>query len=97
MNLIWKAQAALAFKQYYNWYQINLGYKAADKFADSILNCTELLRSNPFMGKIIYDTIEGYEGIAVRAFVEHKNHEILYYIKDNTIYIADIWACKMNH
>lgn len=97
MNLIWKSQASSIFKEYYDWYRINLGYKAAGKFADSILNCVELLRNNPFMGKVIYHTIEGYEDIMIRGFVEHKNHEIIYYIKDNTIYIADIWACKINH
>jgi len=37
------------------------------------------------------------DSIEFRAFVEHKNHKIIYYIENNTVYIADIWACNMDH
>jgi hypothetical protein len=37
------------------------------------------------------------DAIVFRSFVEHKNHRIIYYIEGDTVYIADIWACRMSH
>lgn len=71
-----------------------MGNFAAEKFINGINDAVGLLSSNPYMGPV--DEVLSTSKRTYHSFVEHKNHKIIYYIKKDTVYIADIWPNNQN-
>lgn len=94
MNIHWKARALARYKRIAVWYQKKMGNSAAEKFISGINNVIGLLSSNPYMGLVDLDLSTNKR--TYRSFVEHRNHKIIYYIKKETVYIADIWPNSQN-
>lgn len=75
-------------------YQKKMGNSAAEKFISGINDAVGLLSSNPYMGPVDQELSTSRR--TVHSFVEHKNHKIIYYIKNDTIHILDIWPNSQN-
>lgn len=94
MNIHWKSKALATYKRIALWYQKKMGNFAAEKFINGINDAVGLLSSNPYMGPV--DEELSTSKRTYHSFVEHKNHKIIYYIKKDTVYIADIWPNNQN-
>lgn len=77
------------------YYKEVMGQRTAVKVRRSIVDTAKRLKSQPFMGAVC--EMQWSNTIVLRSFVEHKNHRLIYYIEDDTVYIVDIWACRMKH
>lgn len=94
MNIQWKSKALARYKRIALWYQKKMGNSAAEKFISGINDAVGLLSSNPNMGPVDQELSTSRR--TVHSFVEHKNHKIIYYIKNDTIHILDIWPNSQN-
>ena len=95
MELIWSKEAQFQLSQIYFYYKKHFNSKVANNVKLSIYDAVKLLKTYPNVGSVCEKQWD--DSIEFRAFVEHKNHKIIYYIENNTVYIADIWACNMDH
>jgi plasmid stabilization system protein ParE len=95
MKLVWTEIAKQELSTIFTYYKNTMGQRTAVKVRQSIVNTAKRLKSQPFMGAVC--EMQWSDAIVLRSLVEHKNHRLIYYIEDNTVYIVDIWACRMNH
>jgi plasmid stabilization system protein ParE len=61
---------------------------------NSILNEIERLRNFPKIAQI--EPVLINEPQEFRSLVVQRNYKVVYYIEEDTIYIAAIWGCRQN-
>lgn len=70
----------------------NFGTKAAQKLNDRIEDYTNLLAANTRMG--IVEPLLTQRRHEYRSLVVHEHYKLVYYIKEDTLYIVDLWDTR---
>lgn len=94
MNIIWMPEALDDMDAMFEYY-VKKDPKAAITMYNGILDDVDLFAANPFIGAIeplIYKPLKTYRSLVVS---KGKN-KIIYYVENETIYIARIWDCRQN-
>lgn len=92
--LVWSPLAKEQIADIFFYYKFEFGISTARKVKKAIQDCGKKLKRNPYIGRIEPEAA-GRSHIYY-SYVEHPNHKIIYYMEDETLYIADIWPCLMN-
>ncbi|MCF0194448.1 MAG: type II toxin-antitoxin system RelE/ParE family toxin [Bacteroidaceae bacterium] len=77
------------------WYKTNLGNKGREQFVKGILSAIRMLATFPGLGRIM--TNQSTDDVVVRSYTEHRNHQIIYYCDNDTLFVADIWSTRTKH
>lgn len=94
MNIHWSKEAEDSFNEIVDWYIENMGWQAAEKFADAVRTRINLLIQNPNLAPLeerLKDKARPY-----RSLSDGKHCLIIYYTENDSIYIAYIWNCRQN-
>lgn len=94
MEISWKPQALDHLSQIRDWYILEMGYGAANKFVAGIIKVVEQLEHLPYLGRIEEEISD--QSTTYRSVVEHKTYKVIYYIDSDVIYIIAIWSCRQN-
>lgn len=78
----------------YNQFYEYSGFRSAEKILSIMQAGYERLALFPYMGRREWNI--GIDSHKFRSFVIHRHYKIVYRIKDNVIYIIDIWDCRQN-
>lgn len=92
--LVWSPLAKEQIADIFYYYKCEFGISTARKVKKAIQDCGKKLKLNPFMGCIESEVVG--RSHVYYSYVEHQNHKIVYYMEDDTLYIADIWPCLMS-
>lgn len=86
--LFWYKRAYNDYLAIYEWYKNNRGVKSANKFKNDINKTIDLIVLNPFIGSLDENSQE--RKLEYRSLLIHPYYRIIYYLKDQTIYIVSI-------
>ena len=92
MNVKWSPDAKAALDKTSDSIMERFGIKAKMKFKKEVRRVNDLLKTTPYWGPfepLLADLPDGFRSIVVN----HLN-KIVYYIEDDTIYIADFWDTR---
>lgn len=78
----------------YEWYIETMGYKAAAKFRQGILDDAQRLGANPELGRVEEWLTDRSLGNIWRSFVSGRRYKIVYFFDHQQIDIAYVWDCK---
>lgn len=92
-SLIWSPLAKEQITDIFYYYKQEFGISTARKVKKAIQDCAKKIKQNPYMGRPELEAV-GLSHVYY-SYVEHKNHKIVYYMENETLYIADIWPCLM--
>jgi len=92
MNIKWLDTSREDMVSLYAWYSKD-SQRRAVKIYNGIIADVELIATNPGIGHI-EPLLEGLE-YEFRTFVaKSKNHKIIYFTDEDTIFVYRIWDCR---
>lgn len=94
MRIIWTEQANRAIEFIFTCSQNLYGHTLLRKLRKDIQKYEGLLSTNPMMGAL--ETEIPDIDIEFRHIVMTRPFKMIYFIMDDTIYIADIWDTRQN-
>lgn len=94
MKLLWLQLAEEDLDSIYQFYSTEKSIKTATKFYNDILDAAEKLINFPFIAAI--ESVLSEEEAEYRALVVRKHFKIVYFIENETVYIAAVWDCRQN-
>ncbi len=94
MKTEWADQVSIELGRILFFVNINYGTKTGTKFLKQINKNVKLLSENPYLGKI--ETLLDNRKQGFRSLVVNRLNKIIYYIENDTLYIADIWDTRKN-
>lgn len=92
MKVKWSADAKERLDKTADFIQEQFGIQSKMRFKKEVRRINDLLKVNPYLGSVeplLEDLTTEYHSIVVN----HLN-KIVYFIKDNTIHIADFWDTR---
>lgn len=92
MNIHWHRRAAAQLHQVEEYVLCDFGERIRQEFMDEVEQATLLLAKMPTMGKI--DPLFTHRRQAYRSFIVRRLNKIIYYVKDDTLYIAAFWDTR---
>jgi plasmid stabilization system protein ParE len=92
-QIIWTNFAISELKNIFLYYRMVAGEKTADKIKKSIFSATKCIIRQPFIGAVEENLIDLKQG---HRYIVEGNYKIIYRLKDNEIYITDIFDCRQN-
>lgn len=92
MNYEWRKSAEKQLERDIQYCIRTFGMKVALRFINSIDKQVDLLATNPYIG-FIEPLLIGRRN-EYRSLVVHKHYKLVYYIKNNTLYITDLWDTR---
>lgn len=78
----------------YQFYINTKNTKTAIKIFNEILDAVDTLIDFPQKGPV-EDELSGHQG-EYRSLLVRKHYKVIYYLEDETIFIAAIWDCRQN-
>lgn len=94
MRILWLELAEEDLDSIYHFYAKDKSVKASNKIYNEILDATETLADFPKMASIELDLSE--DGDEYRSLVVGKYFKVIYFIEDDSIYIAAVWDCRQS-
>lgn len=94
MNILWLELAEEDLDSIYQFYAKDKSIKVAYKIYNEILDVAESLADFPQMASIELDLSE--EGEEYRSLIVRKHFKLIYFIENESIYIAAVWDCRQN-
>ncbi len=85
----WEIEALTIMKQIFDWYFVEMGSKAANKFRNGIIKAVNTLEVCPTIGKI--EPLLVHRSKCYRSFAEYSNHKIIYFVENDIVHIVYIW------
>lgn len=94
MRVVWNERAELRLAQIMEYGISAFGEKAAQLLMKEIRKNEARLAVCPYLGKKEL-VLEGLP-ISYRSLVIHRNYKLIYYIEDETVYIATLFDNRRN-
>jgi len=94
MKVIWDPQAKKNRSQVADYIRRQFGARRKIRFLQEVREITNKLRSAPYIGKI--DPIFEDRARTYRSIIVNGLNKIVYFVEDDTIYIAAFWDTRMN-
>ena len=92
MKVIVQKAAARQISRVYTYGEQHFGKRAAEKTHARIVEALHLLAANPRLG--VEEPLLAGRKRQYRSLVVHKLFKLVYYVKDNTLYIAALWDTR---
>lgn len=92
MNYQWRKSAERQLKKDVEYCIRMFGTKVALQFVNSIDRQVLLLAANPHIG--IVEPLLTQRRHEYRSLVVHEHYKLVYYIKEDTLYIVDLWDTR---
>ncbi|MBC8600500.1 type II toxin-antitoxin system RelE/ParE family toxin [Parabacteroides acidifaciens] len=92
MQIIWTEQARQQVKSAMDYCKATFGTRILIRFSGQLKADIVRLGKNPFMG-LVEPLLEGRNKV-YRSLVIHKLYKLVYYVDEETIYIADLWDVR---
>jgi len=92
MKVIWKPQAKMARLQIAAYILNRFGENSKKEFLLETSDTIRLLKINPYMASI--DPLFEERAKTYRSIIINRRSKMVYYIEDETIYIAAFWDCR---
>lgn len=92
MKVIVQKAAARQISRTYTYGERHFGKQAAEKTHARIMEALRLLAANPRLG--IAEPLLASRKREYRSIVVHKLFKLVYYVKDETLYIAALWDTR---
>lgn len=92
MKVIWSLKAQQSFIEIADYIFEFFGDNAKDNFRDEIFAVTKQLEKMPNLGKaepLLISNPKSY-----RSIVINKHSKMVYFIENESVYIADIWETR---
>lgn len=94
MRILWLELAEEDLDSIYQFYAKDKSTKAAYKIYNEILDAAESLADFPQMASIELDLSE--VGEEYRSLIVRKYFKLIYFIEEESIFIAAVWDCRQN-
>ena len=92
MKVRWKTNAIQSRRQIARYINKNFGATALKDFLHEIDRTVNLIKSNPAIAHI--DPLFEERAKTYRSIIINRRSKMVYYIEDETIYIAAFWDCR---
>ena len=92
MKVIWDPRATMGRQQVSDYIRWRFGVRRKNRFMQQVRETTQMLKNNPNIGKI--DPLFADRSIAYRSIIINGLSRMVYFIKDDTVYIAAFWDCR---
>ena len=92
MKVIVQKATARQISRVYTYGEQHFGKRAAEKTHARIVEALHLLAANPRLG--VAEPLLAGRKRQYRSLVVHKLFKLVYYVKDNTLYIAALWDTR---
>ena len=92
MKVIWDPRATRGKQNVASYIRRKFGDDRKDQFLLEVRETTRMLMHHPDMGVI--DPLFADRSIAYRSVIINGLNKMVYFIKDDTIYIAAFWDCR---
>ena len=92
MKVIVQKAAARQISRVYTYGEQHFGKRAAEKTHTRIVEALHLLAANPRLG--VAEPLLAGRKREYRSIVVHKLFKLVYYVKDDTLYIAALWDTR---
>ena len=92
MKVIVQKAAARQISRVYTYGEQHFGKQVAEKTHARIMETLRLLAANPRLG--IAEPLLAGRKREYRSIVVHKLFKLVYYVKDETVYIAALWDTR---
>ena len=92
MNIHWHKRAAAALQQVEAYVLEKFGEQTRQEFMEEVNQAVLALAEMPAMGKI--DPLFAHRRQEYRSIIVRRLNKVVYYVKDNTIYIAAFWDTR---
>lgn len=93
-RILWIEFAEEDLDSIYNFYADTKNTKAAIKIFNEILDAADTLIDFPQKGAIEQE-LSGLQG-DYRSLLVRKHFKIIYYLEEESIFIAAVWDCRQN-
>lgn len=94
MQVKWSDNALEELSLILEYGALAFGERAAERLYGMLLENEARLATNPYIGKLEPLLKERPQGF--RSLVVHKNYKLIYYIEDETVYIATLFDNRRN-
>ena len=92
-QIVWTRQAYIERVSILSYGKDVFGEKAMRRLNDEIEKNIFYLQENPQIGS--FEALLEENPLGYRSWVIHKNYKLIYFVKDETVFIADIWDTRM--
>ena len=92
MKVIWDPRATRGKQNVASYIRRKFGDDRKDQFLLEVRETTQMLKQHPELGAI--DPLFEDFSIAYRSIVINRLSKMVYFIKDDTVYIAAFWDCR---
>ncbi len=92
MNVIWHSQAKEALADTARYIEQEFGSRYMVRFLREVYHAEQLICDSPNMG--VLEPLLAGRSLLYRSFVINRLNKIVYYVEDDTIYIADFWDTR---
>ena len=93
MKLVWTRQATIGWQEVADYIFKEFGEKALLDFVERTRQTEEAIFAMPAAGPIEWD--DSKETITYRFRLINRRSKMLYFIENDTIYIADFWDVRI--
>ena len=94
MKAIWDSEARKAQRQVAAYIRKEFGVKRAKKFLQEVDNTINQLMCSPSIGQI--DPLFSDRARTYRSVIINGLNKLVYFVEDDTIYIAAFWDTRVN-
>lgn len=92
-EVIWTEPALDELNQVYEYYRKNYSESAAVNIFNKLVDAADSLSPFPNMASV--EELLKHRKECFRSLVE-GNYKIIYYVVNDTIYVATLWDCRQN-
>lgn len=93
MDILWSNQAQKAFGDIRDYLFTHFGIEAEESYLNKVDDTLAQIVKFPNVGVPVYQlSADG----TVRSFLIKGLSKFIYYVRDNTIYIADVWDVRQD-
>ncbi len=94
MKLKRTPQAIIGFRGVSLYIIESFGETALREFRQRTREVEKLIMQMPNIGTIEWEDVK--EGVAYRSMTIYRRSKLLYFVKDDTIYVADFWDVRQD-
>lgn len=94
MQIEWSAQAKRELSNIAEYLSDTFGRSSVEKLIESTSRCMKTLSQHPLLGHP--EPLLSEKKIEYRSLIFTNHNKIIYYVKEETVRIADIWDMRRN-
>lgn len=95
MKVVWTEQATRGWREVAKYIVREFGQRGLEQFQLRTIECEDAVAQFPNSGSIEWD--DSGETATYRSCIVHRRSKMLYFVKDQIVYIADFWDVRANH